>query len=58
MGRDFTFKPQNKYKAIRILDDSCIDYESYEHSSGNLVVTINDDVNDSIIEQLEDIDVG
>ena len=35
MGRDFTFKPQNKYKAIRILDENCIDYESYEQSSGN-----------------------
>ena len=58
MGRDFTFKPQNKYKDIRILDENCIDYESYEHSSGNLVITIVDDVNDSIIEQLEDLDVG
>ena len=58
MGRDFTFKPQNKYKAIRILDENCIDYESYEQSSGNLVITIVDDINDSIIEQLEDIDVG
>lgn len=53
-----TFKPQNKYKAIRILDDNCIDYESYEHTSGNLVVDITDDINDSILEQLEDIDVG
>lgn len=58
MALSFTFKPQNKFKAIKLLDDNCIDYESYEHNSGNFVVTITDDVSDSIVEQLEDIDVG
>lgn len=58
MSREFTFKPQNKYKAIRILDESCIDYESYEQSNGNLVVTIVDDINDNVLDKLEDIDIG
>lgn len=58
MSIELVFKPQNKYKAIRILDDNCIDYESYEHDSGNLKVTITDSINDNILEQLEDIDVG
>ncbi len=56
-GEQLTFKPQNKYKAIRFLDNNCIDYESYDNGS-SFVVTINDDVNDGVLEQLEDIDVG
>lgn len=56
-GIELTFKPQSKYRAIRLLDENCVDYESYEQG-GNLVVTINDDISDSLLEQLEDIDVG
>lgn len=51
------FKPQNKYKVIRFLDDNCIDYESYD-SSNSFIVTINESITDSMLEQLEDIDVG
>lgn len=57
MAIELTFKPTSKYKAIRFLDDNCIDYESYEQS-GNLVVTINDNLDDNTLEQLEDINVG
>lgn len=57
MAIELTFKPSSKYRAIRFLDDNCIDYESYEQL-GTLVVTINDNLDDNTLEQLEDINVG
>jgi phage-related protein len=56
-GITMTFKPSSKYNAVRLLDNSCVDYESYE-DDGKLVVTINEDISDSLMEQLEDINVG
>ena len=51
-------KARNKYRAVSYLDSECIDYNISENSDGDIEITILDGDIESIVDKLEELDVG
>ncbi len=51
-------KARNKYRAVSYLDSECIDYSISENSDGDIEITVLDGDIESIVDKLEELDVG